>query len=103
VGGASACAVLLPVARDAAGPQASPPVLGAFGADRPVADVTAWRERRAPLLRAAFETEVYGRMPPPAPVQVIGRKPIPYPALEASDTWSSSRSRSAAWRKSTCS
>lgn len=83
VGGASACAVLLPVARDATGPQASPPVLGALGDDPPVGDVAAWRERRAPRLKAAFEAEVYGRMPPPAPVRVLARKPIPYPELEA--------------------
>ncbi len=42
---------------------ASPPVLGAFEGDPPVASVEAWRERREPELRAAFETYVYGPVP----------------------------------------
>jgi hypothetical protein len=42
---------------------ATPDVLGAFEGDAPVATAADWTGRRAPLLRAAFEREVYGPVP----------------------------------------
>lgn len=39
------------------------PVLDAFGTDPPVETAEAWRTRRAPVLRAAFAKEIYGRTP----------------------------------------
>jgi hypothetical protein len=44
-------------------PAASPPVLGAFRGDPPVATAQDWSARRAPLLRQAFLDEVYGQRP----------------------------------------
>ncbi|MBX3479721.1 MAG: hypothetical protein KF842_04930 [Caulobacter sp.] len=44
-------------------PVASPPVLGAFRGDAPVTTPAQWSERRVPLLRQAFLSEVYGERP----------------------------------------
>lgn len=44
------------------GPEARPPVLGAFEGDPPVETASDWTERRAPQLIEAFEKNVYGRM-----------------------------------------
>jgi hypothetical protein len=58
------------------GPPAQPPALGAFAEDPAVTTPQDWRERRAPLLRAAFQRELYGRAEPmPAPV-VEARTPV---------------------------
>lgn len=51
-------------------PAATPGVLAEFAGDPPVASAQAWSERRAPLLRAAFEQHVYG----PVPVELKGRE-----------------------------
>ncbi|MEL6363593.1 MAG: alpha/beta hydrolase [Pseudomonadota bacterium] len=45
------------------GAEARPDVLAEFAADAPVASVADWEERRAPLLRGAFERDVYGAAP----------------------------------------
>jgi len=50
--------------------EASPPALGAFGADPPVQTWEDWRLRRAPLLREAFQATMYGKWPADAPVSV---------------------------------
>lgn len=42
---------------------ASPPVLAAFRGDPPVTRAEDWTNRRAPLLRAAFLDDIYGRPP----------------------------------------
>lgn len=42
---------------------ATPPVLGVFGADPAVTTAADWTSRRAPLLRQAFERDVYGPVP----------------------------------------
>ncbi len=49
---------------------ATPEVLAAFGGDGPVRTADDWTQRRAPLLRAAFEEHVYG----PVPVELKGRE-----------------------------
>lgn len=77
-------AIRLPeVALDPAmGPSAPPSLLGALGEDTPVSTVADWETRRAPLLRAAFEREVYGPYPPnAAPARVLSRDEIAYPPL----------------------
>ena len=58
------------------GPPARPPVLGQFGDDPAVATAADWTNRRAPLLRAAFQRELYGRVPPPSIPVVEARTPV---------------------------
>jgi len=58
------------------GPPATPAVLGPFGDDPPVSSLADWETRRAPLLRAALATSVYGEMPPALPSQVLARMPL---------------------------
>ena len=53
------------------GAEASPPVLGPFHDDPPVADAQSWTDRRAPLVREAFQAEVYGRFPEAVPGVLI--------------------------------
>lgn len=74
--GLSACAKLTLAWADLkpSGPEAAPAVLGAFGEDGPVAGVKAWETRRAPLLRKAFETHVYGDYPDGYELNVLDRK-----------------------------
>ncbi len=60
----------------AAGPEASPPVLGALEDDAPVASLADWRARRAPKLRRVFEDHVYGAMPDGADARLVGRRVI---------------------------
>lgn len=45
------------------GPTARPPVLAAFDGDPAVSSAQEWSERRTPLLREAFESNVYGYFP----------------------------------------
>ncbi|MDX2233529.1 MAG: alpha/beta hydrolase [Hyphomonadaceae bacterium] len=59
-----------------AGPPARPPVLAAFGDDGPVQTAQEWTTRRAPLIRAALEEHVYGRMPAPMAARVERRVPV---------------------------
>lgn len=59
-----------------AGPAARPPVLAAFGQDPAIASAEDWSTRRAPLLRAAFQRELYGRMPPMIVPVVEARTPV---------------------------
>lgn len=56
------------------GAVASPPILGSFEGDGPVANATEWRDRRAPKLRRALELGVYGVMPRASATRVIDRK-----------------------------
>jgi hypothetical protein len=49
---------------------ATPAILAAFGDDAPVRTAQEWSERRAPLLKAAFEEHLYG----PVPVELKGRE-----------------------------
>lgn len=53
-----------------------PDVLGAYGADAPVHSVDDWVERRAPILRAAFQRLVYGELPPTVAPVVSARRVI---------------------------
>lgn len=81
-GGVVGCNTLLPaVDMKYAGPAAAPPVLGPFGDDPTVTTAADWRERRAPLLRAALEREVYGPMPPAGSPRVEARTPIATTAI----------------------
>lgn len=59
------------------GPPASPYVLGPFRDDPPIGSVEAWETRRAPLLRTALATSIYGQMPPALPSQVLARTQLP--------------------------
>ncbi len=65
---------LISVSENLDKPAAEPPVLAAFGADPPVTTSQDWTQRRAPLLRAAFQEHVYGTMPGPAPVTAVSRE-----------------------------
>lgn len=53
-----------------------PDVLGAFESDAPVLSAHDWVERRAPILRAAFQRLVYGELPPSTPPTVSARRVI---------------------------
>lgn len=64
------------------GPAARPDVLGAFGDDPPVATAQDWSERRAPLLRAAFQRYVYGPLPSPQTPVIETRTPIQTKAVD---------------------
>ncbi len=59
-----------------AGPPARPPVLAAFGDDPAIDTAADWSTRRAPVLRAAFQRELYGRMPPIITPVVEARTPV---------------------------
>ena len=52
---------------------AAPPALGVFAGAGPVASVEGWEKKRAPL-RAAFEREVYGKMPEASTTRVLDHK-----------------------------
>jgi hypothetical protein len=58
------------------GPPATPPALGAFGDDPPVESAEFWRARRAPMLRNAFQSSIYGRMPSPIVPKLEARRMI---------------------------
>jgi hypothetical protein len=84
VGGTGAYLRLLPEASlTPRGPAARPPVLGPFGADPVVKTPSEWTDRRAPLLREAFQREVYGRLPTAGPARVETVKALPPPAPDA--------------------
>ena len=55
---------------------ATPPVLAPFEGDPTVRTAQEWVERRAPLLRAAFERELYGPVPTELKAVEIGRRMI---------------------------
>jgi (4-O-methyl)-D-glucuronate---lignin esterase len=73
---------LLPVVpmQEPTGP-APPPLLGPFAGDAPVTTAQEWRERRAPLLRAALHEAVYGPAPPAYAARVTERADIAYAPL----------------------
>lgn len=50
-----------------------PAPLAAFADDPPVVDSEDWLARRAPLLRAAFQTLVYGEPPTATPPRIVAR------------------------------
>ena len=56
-----------------AGRAATPPVLGPFGADSQITSAQEWTQRRAPLLRAAFQHAIYGAWPKNAAASVRSR------------------------------
>jgi hypothetical protein len=55
---------------------ATPPVLEAFEGDPPVTTRQDWTQRRVPLLRAAFEREVYGPIPTELKGSLISRRMV---------------------------
>ncbi len=61
---------------------AQPPVLGPFAQDAPVATPQDWQSRRVPLLKAAFETHVYGPLPAPREARLISKRPLALERLE---------------------
>ncbi len=91
--GLSACAFgpLRNVALTPRAQVAAPAALGAFGADPPVTSFSDWQARRAPLLREAFQAEIFGRFPAPRLVTVTARAPLAIPGLLAgssAEQWS---------------
>ena len=67
------------VPREIAGPAASPPVLAAFRSDPAVQTQQDWQDRRAPLLKARFQSEIYGAMPAPAGYEIVSREVLQTP------------------------
>ena len=59
-----------------AGEAAAPGVLAPFGADPAITKADDWSARRAPLLREAFQANIYGRFPEPAAVTVESRQTL---------------------------
>jgi hypothetical protein len=55
---------------------ASPDVLGAFGGDPAVLTAQDWTQRRAPILRKAFEDHVYGPAPFELKATELGRRVV---------------------------
>jgi hypothetical protein len=55
---------------------ATPPVLAAFEGDPIVRTAEEWTNRRAPLLRKAFEREVYGPVPVELKAIEVGRRMV---------------------------
>lgn len=75
---------LLPIVDDKVnGPPARPAVLEAFEGAGPVKSAEEWRTVRVPALLEAFQRHVYGRMPAPAPVDVVERKPLAIAGLKS--------------------
>ncbi len=71
---ASGCSPLRKIPLNGVEIEAQPALLGAFLDDAPVTTLQAWRNRRVPLLRDAFQRSVYGAMPAPAPARVVARR-----------------------------
>lgn len=72
------------------GPPAEPDILGPFEGDPAVNSAEAWRNRRAPLLRDAFERHVYGPLPMNGRYERTARsvvKPDAYDGLGQLETW----------------
>ena len=61
---------------NANGPEAKPPALGTFDGAGPVASLAEWEETRAPALREAFQTHVYGHLPDAYDLEVAGPRVI---------------------------
>ncbi|MBI1250976.1 MAG: hypothetical protein GC189_05870 [Alphaproteobacteria bacterium] len=80
---ASACtpAAFRRVGEAVADTPVQPDVLGPFNSDAPIDTAQAWSERRAPLLREAFQERVYGRMPAAYAPRILERKPLEIRAL----------------------
>jgi hypothetical protein len=55
---------------------ATPPVLASFQDSPAVTSARDWSENRVPVLKKAFEDNVYGVIPPAVPVSVVERKNI---------------------------
>lgn len=55
---------------------AQPPALAVFGSDGPVASAEEWERRRAPLLRDAFQREIYGYFPDVSAARMLGRRVV---------------------------
>ena len=59
-----------------------PDALGVFESDAPVLSAHDWVERRAPILRAAFQRLVYGELPPATPPVIAARRVIDAQAFD---------------------
>jgi (4-O-methyl)-D-glucuronate---lignin esterase len=88
VGGLFGCvAARLPnVPLTSDGASAQPPVLDAFEDDPPVSSMQDWTNRRAPLLREAFQALIYGRWPEPEAASVAQRQVLDGTAFGAAGT-----------------
>lgn len=65
---------------------ARPAVLDAFGEDRPVLSAADWTQRRAPLLRRAFEDQLYGPVPAGVKAHEVSRRIIDAAFAEGAGT-----------------
>ena len=74
------------VPREITGPAASPPVLAPFRSDPAVQTQQDWQNRRAPLLKARFQSEIYGAMPAPAGYEIVSREVLQTPEKGAIGT-----------------
>ena len=61
---------------DGKGDPAAPEVLGDFDGAPPVETAAAWRETRAPELRAALQKQVYGFLPEASQTRVLDHKVV---------------------------
>ncbi len=75
------CSPLKRIPLDESTVEARPALLGAFLDDAPVETVAQWRDRRAPLLRDAFQRHLYGAMPEPTATRVVERRVLDDGAL----------------------
>ncbi|MFM1976640.1 MAG: hypothetical protein RL145_1486 [Pseudomonadota bacterium] len=68
------------------GPPASPPVLAAFKVDPAILTQQDWQDRRAPLLKARFQSEIYGAMPAAVGYEIVSREVLQKPEKGAIGT-----------------
>lgn len=71
------------VPREITGPPASPPVLAAFKSDPSILTPQDWQNRRVPLLRARFQSEIYGVMPKAVGYEIVSRTLLQAPTKGA--------------------
>ncbi|MCA3694695.1 hypothetical protein [Aquidulcibacter sp.] len=74
------------VPAEVTGPPASPPVLAAFQSDPAIQSLSDWQDRRAPLLKARFQSEIYGAMPATVGYEIISRDVLEKPEKGAIGT-----------------
>lgn len=74
------------VSKEITGPPASPPVLAAFQSDPAIITQQDWQDRRAPLLKARFQSEIYGAMPEALGFEIVSREVLQKPEKGAIGT-----------------
>ncbi|MCE2891110.1 MAG: hypothetical protein O9270_10085 [Aquidulcibacter sp.] len=74
------------VPKEITGPAASPPILAAFQSDPKIQTQEDWQNRRAPLLKARFQSEIYGAMPAAVGYEIVSREVLQRPEKGAIGT-----------------